>query len=247
MKLFRCIGALLALLLCFGPASAREVKLTADTMQYDSASGHFTAADNVKIVREGVTATAKKAEGNMNGGELNLIGDVHIFGVWEDEKVDIKGQILTGYLEEPRGVSFKGTVQGFWGSRQVDAEDLSTRGDTFSVAKLRRFADSAEGFSFSCNSIEGKLKGGEIVEFTAVGAFKFVSSPKRGTPTEIRGDRAVYSKARGSLVVNGNVSAVQDGRSLRSDSLVYFPAQNRIEATGKPQLIFKIGEGSPKK
>lgn len=247
MKLFRCIGVLLALLLCFGPASAREVKLTADSMQYDSAGGHFTAAENVKIVREGVTATARKAEGNMNGGELNLIGDVHIFGVWEDEKVDIKGQILTGYLQEPRGVSFKGTVQGFWGSRQVDAEDLSTRGDSFSVAKLRRFADSAEGFSFSCNSIEGKLKDGEIVEFTAVGAFKFVSSPKRGTPTEIRGDRAVYSKARGSLVVNGNVSAVQNGRSLRSDSLVYFPAQNRIEATGKPQLIFKIGEGSPKK
>ena len=247
MKLFRRVGALFALLLCCSAAFAQEVKLTADSMQYDSASGYFTASENVKILREGIVATAKKAEGNMNGGELNLIGDVHISGVWQDEKVDIKGQVLTGYLRDPRGVSFKGTVQGFWGSRRIDAEDLSTRGETFSVAKLRRYADSAEGLSFSCNSIEGKLKDGEIVEFTAVGAFKFISSPKKGTPTEIRGDKAVYSKARGSLVVNGNVSAVQNGRSLRSDSLVYFPAQNRIEATGKPQLIFKLDEGSRKK
>lgn len=246
MKLFRYLGAFLALLLCLGAASAREVKLTADTMQYDSASGYFTATDNVKIVREGVAATAKKAEGNMNMGEVNLIGDVHILGVWEDEKVDIKGQVLTGYLQEPRGLSFKGTVQGVWGSKEVDAEGLSARGDTFSVERLRRFADSAEGFSFSCNSIKGKLEDGEIVEFTAVGAFKFISSPKGGARTEILGDRAVYSKARGSLVVNGNVSAVQGGRSLSSDSLVYFPAKNRIEATGKPQLIFKIDESSKK-
>lgn len=247
MRLFRWICAFLALTLWSGAGFAREVKLTADSMQYDSASGYFTASENVKIVREGIVATARKAEGNMSGGELNLIGDVHILGVWEDEKVDIKGQILTGYLQEPRGVSFKGTVQGIWGSRQIDAEDLRTRGDAFSVAKLRRYADTAEGFSFSCNTIEGKLKDGEIVEFTAVGAFRFLSSPKRGTPTEIRGDKAVYSKARGSLVVNGNVTAVQNGRSLRSDALVYFPAQNRIEATGKPQLIFKLDEGSSKK
>jgi lipopolysaccharide export system protein LptA len=64
-------------------------------------------------------------------------------------------------------------------------------------------------------------------------------------PTRIQGDRAVYSLARGSLVVTGNVSAVQDGRSLRSESLIYFPKQNRVEATGSPQLIFKLNESKP--
>ena len=48
----------------------------------------------------------------------------------------------------------------------------------------------------------------------------------------LRGDRAVYSEERGSVVLSGNVRAVQKGRTLTSDSLVYFPDQNRVEALG---------------
>ena len=49
---------------------------------------------------------------------------------------------------------------------------------------------------------------------------------------DIRSDKALYSEDRGSVVLNGNVRAVQKGRVLTSDSLVYFPNQNRIEAIG---------------
>ena len=45
-------------------------------------------------------------------------------------------------------------------------------------------------------------------------------------------DNALYSLARGSVVVSGHVVAVQGGRTLRSDSVVYFPDQNRVEALG---------------
>ncbi|MDI9387711.1 MAG: LPS export ABC transporter periplasmic protein LptC [Synergistota bacterium] len=247
MRLSRIVAALSAVLLLLGPALAREVKMTADSMQYDSASGYFTASDNVTITREGLTATARKAEGNMNEGRIDLIGDVRILGEWDGEKVDVRAQVLVAYLQEPTGFTLKGTVTGAWGGRLVEAEELSTRGDAFAVAKLARYSDSVGGYSFSCSSAEGKLKEGEITEFTGKGAFRLVSSPGRGAVTEIRGDRAVYSKARGTIVVNGKVTAVQDGRSLASDSLVYFTKQNRIEATGKPQLVFKIGEGPGKK
>jgi len=247
MRMFRLPGALLALVLFLGAAFAQEVKMTADSMEYDSASGYFTASGGVTIVREGLTATAAKAEGNMNDGRIDLIGDVRISGEWEGDKVDMKGQVFTGYLKEPTGFTLKGTVTGEWGSRSIEAEELGTRGEKFSVTGLVRYADSSEGYSFSCRTAEGLLDGGTIVEFTGTGAFRLRSTPRKGATTEIRGDKAVFSKARGTIVVHGNVSAVQDGRSLASESLVYFTAQNRIEATGSPQLIFKIGEGSVKK
>ena len=98
-----------------GPALAREVKMTADSMQYDSASGYFTASDNVTITREGLTATARKAEGNMNEGRIDLIGDVRILGEWDGEKVDVRAQVLVAYLQEPTGFTLKGTVTGAWG------------------------------------------------------------------------------------------------------------------------------------
>jgi len=78
-------------------------------------------------------------------------------------------------------------------------------------------------------------------EFTAAGNVYFLSNPKQGDPTEIRGSKAVYSKARGTLVVSGGVTAVQAARSLKSETLIFFPDRNRVEATGKPQLIFKTG------
>ena len=92
MRLSRIVAALSAVLLLLGPALAREVKMTADSMQYDSASGYFTASDNVTITREGLTATARKAEGNMNEGRIDLIGDVRILGEWDGEKVDVRAR-----------------------------------------------------------------------------------------------------------------------------------------------------------
>jgi lipopolysaccharide export system protein LptA len=49
---------------------------------------------------------------------------------------------------------------------------------------------------------------------------------------DIHGDAAVYSVERGSVVLSGNVRAVQKSRVLTAQSLVYFPSDNRIEAIG---------------
>ncbi|MDI9371246.1 MAG: LPS export ABC transporter periplasmic protein LptC [Synergistaceae bacterium] len=243
MRLFRLPGAFFILVICLGASFAQEVKMTADSMEYDSASGYFTASGGVTIAREGLTATAAKAEGNMNEGRVDLIGDVRISGEWEGESIDVKGQVFTGYLVAPTGFTLKGTVSGEWGNRSIEAQELEVRGDKFSVTGLARYTDSSEGYSFSCRDAEGLLKDGSITEFTGKGAFRLLSSPGMGALTEIRGDRAIYSKARGTIVVHGNVTAVQDGRSLASDSLVFFTGKGRIEATGSPRLVFKIGEG----
>ena len=136
-------------------------------------------------------------------------------------------------------------MTGAWGGRLVEAEELSTRGDAFAVRSSRDTPIRRAGTP-SLLIGRGKLKDGEITEFTGKGAFRLVSSPGRARSPRFAGTGR-STRRPGTIVVNGKVTAVQDGRSLASDSLVYFTKQNRIEATGKPQLVFKIGEGPGKK
>jgi lipopolysaccharide export system protein LptA len=230
-------------LFAVSPLFAEDLELTSDKMRYESETGDFWADGNVKVTRGTIMATSKAADGNMNRRVFTMKGGVRVFGSWQNDKVDMKGQTLSGVFTEPQEYIFDGGVKGFWGSRQVDADKLRMKGDYFWGTKLRRYADTKEGYVLVCDSLEGKLANGEIDEFTAAGNVFFRSAPKDGEPTEIRGSKAVYSKARGTLVVSGGVTAVQAARSLKSETLIFFPDRNRVEATGKPQLIFKM-EGS---
>lgn len=221
---------------------AEDLQLTSEKMRYDSESGRFWADENVKVTRGTLFATSENAEGDMNKQAFTMVGNVHVFGAWQNEKVDMKGETLSGIFEEPQEYSFDGGVKGFWGPRQVDADSLRMKGERFWGSKVRRYVDTEEGYVLVCDSLEGKLAGGEIDEFTAVGNVYFLSTPKQGDPTEIRGGKAVYSKARGTLVISGQVTVIQAVRSLKAETVVYFTGKNRVEASGKPQLIFKMEE-----
>ncbi len=248
MRLVRTVlGVFLAAFLFLSPVYAQDLELTSEKMRYDSGTGAFAAEENVKVTRGTLTATSTSADGNMNEKKFRLIGSVHVFGTWAEEKVDMKGELLAGEFADPQGYSFEGNVKGSWGPRLVDADRIGMKGDRFFGSNVRRYEDSREGYLLRCNSLEGTLSNGEIEDFTAVGSVYFLSRPAKGEPTEIRGQRAVYSKSRGSLVISGNVTAVQAARSLKSETIVYFPGQNRVEASGRPQLIFKMEEDKPKK
>ena len=243
MRFVRCLFlGLLAVSLVFSPLYAQDLELTSDKMRYDSESGDFWAEKNVKVTRGTLVATSEMADGNVNAQKFSMKGKVHVFGSWEKDKVDMKGEILSGVFTEPQEYSFEGKVRGFWGTREIDAEKITMKGDSFWGNKVRRYADSKEGYVLSCSARQGKLVNGEINEFTAEGDVRFLSAPKQGEQTEIRGAKAVYSKDRGTLVISGNVTAVQAKRSLKAETVVYFPEKNRVEATGKPQLIFKMGD-----
>ena len=248
MKAVRTIlGVFLLTCLLLPPLYAQDLELTSEKMRYDSETGAFAAEENVKVTRGTLTATSNNADGNMNEKKFRMVGSVHVFGTWTEEKVDMKGEVLAGEFADPQGYSFEGNVKGSWGPRLVDADRIGMKGDRFFGSNVRRYEDSREGYLLRCNSLEGSLSNGEVEDFTAVGNVYFLSSPAKGEPTEIRGQRAVYSKSRGSLVISGSVTVVQAARSMKSESIVYFPKQNRVEASGRPQLIFKMEEDKPKK
>ena len=243
MKSLRTFLGVFGLTLLFlNPLYAQDLQLTSEKMRYDSETGAFAAEENVKVIRGTLTATSNNADGNMNEKKFRMIGSVHVFGTWAEEKVDMKGEVLAGEFGDPQGYSFEGNVKGSWGPRTVDADRIGMKGDNFFGSNVRRYEDSREGYLLRCNSLEGTLSKGEVEDFTAVGSVYFLSAPAKGEPTEIRGQRAVYSKSRGSLVISGNVTVLQAARSMKSETIVYYPKLNRVEASGRPQLIFKMEE-----
>jgi lipopolysaccharide export system protein LptA len=244
MKRFSIL--VLALCLFFAqavPLTAEELRLTSEKMRYDSETGNFWADENVKVTRGTISATSKRAEGNMNSKTFTMLDSVHVFGTWMNEPIDMKGNVLSGQFGDIRAYFMEGAVKGSWGARDVDTDRMEMTGDKFAARSLRRYADKVEGYVLSCNTLDGMIENGAIASFTALGNVHVVFTPKDGgNPTDLKGDKAVYSRSKGQLVVTGNVTALQKGRSLKANNLIYHTVQNTVEATGKPQLVFTMDE-----
>ena len=59
----------------------------------------------------------------------------------------------------------------------------------------------------------------------------------------LKGDKLLYSKAKGTVALVGNAQALQEGRSVKSETLLYDVTSRRIEAQGRPQLVFTPSKG----
>ncbi len=122
------------------------------------------------------------------------------------------------------------TLTGLGGFTTPSGDDRQTK---FWLVNAKNLEDRSRGITFGAGAVEGSLRGGELHDMTAKKGVWIKGRPKTNeAPVSLRGDSALYSVARGSVVVSGHVVAVQGGRTLRSDSIVYFPEQNRVEALG---------------
>ena len=122
------------------------------------------------------------------------------------------------------------TLTGAGGLTDPTPKDRQTK---FWLVNVRSLEDTSRGLSFGASSVEGVMRNGALYDFTAKKGVWLKGKPKaQGDAVSIKGDNALYSLARGSVVLSGHVVAVQGGRTLRSDAVVYFPEQNRIEAIG---------------
>ncbi|MBR0151433.1 MAG: hypothetical protein IJP89_08730, partial [Synergistaceae bacterium] len=167
-------------------------------------------------------------------------------GKWYGDKVDLQaGKLLLSFQDIP-SCKFQGGVKGGLGTMKLDAERLTITGaggidepsgndrqTKFWIAKAHNLEDSSRGLSFGADSVEGIIIGGDLHELTAKKSVWLKGKPKsQEQAVSLKGDNALYSLERGSVVVSGHVVAVQGGRTLKSDSVVYFPDQNRVEAIG---------------
>ena len=223
-----------------------KATLSANRMRFDAYTGDFLADGNVNIQAGEFNVKAPIGTGNVERREVNFDKGITASGKWQGDKVDLKaGKLLLSFANVPT-CKFQNGVKGGIGSMRIDADRLTVSGfggvdepsgadrqTKFWLVKVRNLEDKSQGMSFGADTVEGVLKYGELQEMTAKKGVWLRGKPKnKGDAVSLKGDHALYSLARGSVVVSGHVVAVQGGRTLKSDSVVYFPEQNRVEALG---------------
>ena len=220
--------------------------LSANRMRFDAQTGDFLADGNVTITAGELNVNAPVGSGNVDRREINFDEGITASGKWMGDKVDLKaGKLLLTFADVPT-CRFQNGVKGGVGTMRLDADRLTLTGaggitdptpqdrqTKFWLTKARSLEDTSRGLSFGADSVEGVIREGELYDLTAKKGVWLKGKPKaKGDSVSIQGDNALYSLERGSVVLSGHVVAVQGGRTLKSDSVVYFPDQNRVEALG---------------
>ncbi len=220
--------------------------LSANRMRFDAQTGDFLADGNVTIQAGELNVEAPTGSGNVDRREINFTDGIVATGKWQDTDVDIKsGRLLLSFFEVPT-CRFQSGVRGNYGPMAIDADGLILVGvggfsdpteiDThtrFLAANVRNIEDKSRNLKFGANSIEGVVREGVLQEMTA-DKNVWIRGRDKGNnqPVSLKGDKAVYAVERGSVVVSGHVIAIQGGRTLKSDAVVYFPDESRVEALG---------------
>ncbi|MFR5880468.1 MAG: hypothetical protein ACLUEQ_06520 [Cloacibacillus evryensis] len=138
-------------------------------------------------------------------------------------------------------------------NRILKAAEATRTGDKFWARDVRRYEDLVQKFVLSSKTMEGRLakdaKSGQdtLQEMVADQNVVFDYVDKDGLKTRVTGDKAVYSKARGTIVVSGNTKAVRsDGKTVTADTMVVHEDTRNIEAKGNSKIVC-VGEEKAKK
>jgi len=237
-----CLGLFFLIILAV-TLSAGEMKLNSDTMEYDPDEGKIYASGNVKFSRDQLDVFAQEAEGRVDGSFAMFRGNVRGEGELNGEEVDFTCDILDGGFNEPAFYGLKGNVDARIGSKHIIAEIVTLSGSEIEAEKIEHFRDEESGITASGRTMEGTLKDDVIEDMIINDNVRIILEGNHGTDTIVTGERAVYSRERGTLVVTGSAKAVQKDRTITADSLVVFPETERIEASGEPRIIFRVKEG----
>ncbi|NCC96877.1 MAG: hypothetical protein EOM02_08560 [Synergistales bacterium] len=218
-----------------------DVRLTADNMHFDTKTGLLLGTGNVTLTRETLVIKSNKCEGDYKGNSARMWDSVKADGDWNGQVLDFSCDELKASFSNPESVAMAGSVKGSFGDRSLECYDVEMVGDRFIATKVKRFQDKSEGFSLSCNRIKGLVQRENLHEFEAEGSVSMeIVNRKDGSITKISGGKAVYSKDRGSIIMSGGAVAVQKGRKVKAQNIIFYPATNKIEAKGKPSISFEV-------
>ena len=245
---------------------ANQVKLTSDTLTYDPASRMIRAEGNVRLERQGMDLAAGFAEGDPAGERFRAWGSVK--ARWTTQKMELSAQEISLIDRAPQRVTAsgqvvltrpqerlsasslewtfgaspeyvaKGSVVAEMPGRVLEAGEAGRKGNRFWASQVRRFEDRKEKITLKAGRIDAQTDGEDLRELTATGQVSAIVEGSDGTPITLKGDRLVYSKTGATVALLGNAEALQSGRSVRSEKILYDLSSRRIEAQGRPQLIF---------
>lgn len=261
-------GALFYLCLWAAVAASQEkVTLNAESLYYDPEAGQIKASGNVVIREADIVIEAEEGEGKSDGSTFSLYGNVR--GHFQKEGMElICDTLVVQQHEENRIATARGNakllrgeerivaeeLQWLWGSPDdyvarsnveaitsvyaLQAQEVGRKEKHFWAKDVKHFEDKAKGITLSAEEVEGSIEGEEIKELIAVGNVVVKQRASQGETT-LSGNRAVYSKDRGTFTVTGKKAvAFQKDRTIRADRLILFLESRKIEAHGSPQIEF---------
>jgi len=227
----------LLFLLCLpAQAATDQVSFSSNTMQYDIGAGRFYAEGDVTIKGRGIVIIATQANWQVNSKIFNLTGNITINGTWNGDNVKLSATSATAEFSENPVYILESGISGSLGKIAIDCEYLQMIGENIVAKTVHKLQDQKAGITFSATNINGKIDKGELTQAEAEGNIVIRGTPSKSSGIiELKGKKALYSTERGTVVVSGGVSATQNKRNLKADTIVFFPATNRIEALGNPR------------
>lgn len=222
-----CSSSLLAL-----AAPGEKTEVSADTFDYDSATGMVVAQGGVKVVRGQQTMTGQTIEYNSK------TQDAHVSG---------------GNGVQVTGPDLNMTAVELWavGGKQLIAQGnvVAVKGDKrLSGPRVEYFQDSEVAVTPQGGTIvmpDGNMTADHIQAFLkedraiGTGNVHIVSEVRKLDATS---DLATYygeksGQARSKIIMTGNARAVQDGNVLVGNTLNLYLDDKAMEGTGRARLV----------
>lgn len=229
-------------LLLISPSLSAEMSLTSDQLEYNPEQEKVFASGKVHFSRNGLDIYSERCEGAIDGSYALFWDELKGEGTLEGESISFSADFLEARFGEDAYYAFKGRVDAVFGSKELKAEMVELAGDVINAEKLEHFRDEESRIIVSGDLFHGRMEKGSILEFTITQNVRILLSDDTEKKTLVQGQKAIYSKERGSLVVTGNARAVQGNRKITAEHLVLFPESDRIEAKGNPRITFSVGE-----
>jgi lipopolysaccharide export system protein LptA len=253
--------------------AAGNAELQADSMNYDPKSRSIVASGNVRFrspegeisADRGIgytDGTAFEMEGNARGRFKAQSLDIACDFIMLERTASPDRRIITasggvklsrdgGTLAADEVVwelgsenySASGKVLLDFGNYLVDSDEASRDGDRFHALNIRRYEDRLRRITITAMEADGMMERGDMTELIADGGVVMDVAGEGDAHTRITGDKGVFSRDRGTLVISGGAFASQKGRNLRAASIVYHLDSGRVEALGdRPSIAFEMSD-----
>lgn len=217
-----------------GPLHARQVSATNEVSELWGKKG-------IHNQKEGTVTVA----GPMRG--IQRAGNGNVTELWGDNGVYSTKEEIVTITGSAHGIqnSKNGDVSELWGNKSVYSQKEQVLTVTGSLHGMQH-AKSGEVTELWGNDGVYSQKEG-LTTITGAGHIKHKTTA--GELTEIWGDKLIRSEKQGTVIATGHASAVQTGRRITADELIYYPSTGKLKANGHPHVTVDISrvDLSPKK
>ncbi|MEG1501876.1 MAG: hypothetical protein RR272_04680 [Synergistaceae bacterium] len=259
------------------PVLAEQAKMFADNITFNTKTKLAHAVGNVVIKRGTGTLWGETADGDINKSEFYLRGNVRGEFLQHNSKLKAQsvkwkksgeGSLVEAfdgvYLErepsdklkaqyvkwEPdtENYSAKGNVDGIVSSKYVLAEEVGRQEEKFWGNKVKRYEDLIQKTALAANRVDGIIKNNVVQSMIALGSVKLDSIDNAGLKTIVTGEKLVYQKSLGTIVVTGNPYVTRDdGKNLKADKIIVYEQTKNIETIGNSTVVFDLKDNKKPK